>query len=55
MKAPASDGNYTGVWRMKAGNGTTMGKYWVKITVGNPAPAFAVTSVTYYMPIPPST
>ena len=50
MKAPASDGNYTGVWRFTAADGTKMGKYWVKITVGNPAPAFAVTSVTYYMP-----
>ena len=50
MKAPASDGNYTGVWRFTAANGTKMGKYWIKITVGNPPPAFAVTSVTYYMP-----
>lgn len=50
MQAPASDGNYTGVWRFTAADGTKMGKYWVKITVGNPPPAFAVTSVTYYMP-----
>jgi hypothetical protein len=50
MKAPASDGNYTGVWRFTAANGTKMGKYWVMITVGNPPPAFAVTGVTYYMP-----
>ncbi len=50
MQAPASDGDYTGVWRMTAADGTKMGKYWVKITVGNPPPAFAVTSVTYYMP-----
>jgi hypothetical protein len=50
MQAPASDGNYTGVWRFTAADGTKMGKYWVKITVGNPPPEFAVTSVTYYMP-----
>ena len=52
MKAPSSDGNYTGVWRFTAADGTKMGKYWVKITVGNPPPStlFAVTSVSYYMP-----
>ena len=52
MTAPSSDGDYTGVWRFKAADGTKMGKYWVKITVGDPAPppaAFAVTSVTYSM------
>jgi len=53
MTAPSSDGDYTGVWRFKAADGTKMGKYWVKITGGDPAPppaAFAVTSVTYSMP-----
>ena len=53
MTAPPSDGDYTGVWRFKAADGTKMGKYWVKITVGDPAPppaAFAVTSVSYSMP-----
>jgi len=53
MTAPSSDGDYTGVWRFKAANDTKMGKYWVKITVGDTAPppaAFAVTSVTYSMP-----
>ena len=52
MTAPASDGDYTGVWRFTAADGTKMGKYWVKITVGDaaPSPVFAVTSVTYYMP-----
>jgi len=52
MTAPSSDGDYTGVWRFKAADGTQMGKYWVKITVGDPAPppaAFAVTSVSYSM------
>ena len=53
MEAPSSDGDYTGVWRMTAPDGTKMGKYWVKITVGSgspPSPTFAVTSVSYYMP-----
>ena len=53
MTTPSSDGDYTGVWRFKAADGTKMGKYWVKITVGDPAPpptAFSVTSVTYSMP-----
>jgi len=52
MTAPASDGDYTGVWRFTAADGTKMGKYWVKITVGDttPSPTFAVTSVTYSMP-----
>lgn len=52
MTAPASDGDYTGVWRFTAADGTKMGKYWVKITVGDttPSPVFAVTSVSYYMP-----
>jgi len=52
MTAPSSNGDYTGVWRFKAADGTKMGKFWVKITVGDPAPppvAFAVTSVTYSM------
>ena len=53
MTAPSSDGEYTGVWRFKAADGTKMGKYWVKITVGDSAPPpadFAVTGVTYSMP-----
>jgi len=50
MKAPSSDGNYTGVWRFTAADGTKMGKYWVKITVGNPPPSalFAVSGVSFY-------
>ncbi len=53
MQAPASDGDYTGVWRMTAADGTKMGKYWVKITVGDTTPpaAFSVTSVSYSMPL----
>jgi len=50
MTAPSSDGDYSGFWRFKAADGTKMGQYWVKITVGEPAPppaAFAVTSVSY--------
>lgn len=49
MTAPSSDGDYTGVWRFKAADGTKMGKYWVMITVGDPPAAFAVTSVSYSM------
>ena len=49
MTAPSSDGDYTGVWRFRAADGTKMGKYWVKITVGEPPAAFAVTSVSYTM------
>lgn len=49
MTAPSSNGDYTGVWRFTAEDGTKMGKYWVVITVGEPAAAFAVTSVSYSM------
>ena len=51
LTAPSADGDYTGVWRLKAADGEKLGQYWVKITVGSggaPAPppaAFAVTSV----------
>ena len=50
LTAPASNGDYTGVWRIKSDEGDNLGKYWVKITVGAPPAAFAVTSVTFYMP-----
>lgn len=56
MKAPSADGNYTGVWRLKAADGEKLGHYWVKITVGDPGPpapppaAFAVTSVQLTTP-----
>jgi len=53
LTAPASNGDYTGVWRIKSDDGDNLGKYWVKITVGPAGPppaAFAVTSVTFYMP-----
>jgi len=50
LTAPASNGNYTGVWRIKSDDGDNLGKYWVEITVGPPPSAFAVTSVTFYMP-----
>jgi hypothetical protein len=50
MVAPDENGEFTGVWRMKAPNGDTFGNYWVTIYVGpTPAP-FSVTRVTYYMP-----
>jgi len=48
LKAPATNGTYTGVWRLKAADGEKLGKYWVVINVGGGAPApaaFAVTSV----------
>jgi len=50
LTAPAINGDYTGVWRIKSDDGDNLGKYWVKITVGPPPAAFAVTSVTFYMP-----
>jgi hypothetical protein len=45
LKAPNAAGDYVGVWRLKAGDGELLGKYWVKITVGAPPAAFAVTGV----------
>ena len=52
LTAPDTDGDYTGVWRIKSDDGYNLGKYWVKITVGagSPSGPFAVTSVSYYMP-----
>lgn len=50
LKAPASNGSYKGVWRLKSDAGEKLGWYSVNIFVGpTPAP-FAVTSVTFYMP-----
>ena len=46
LTAPDTPGDYTGVWQLFADDGEEMGRYWVKITVKNPAPAFAVTSVS---------
>ena len=46
LTAPNTPGDYTGVWQLFADDGEEMGRYWVKITVENPAPAFAVTSVS---------
>jgi len=34
MTAPTTDGNYTGIWRLKSADGEKLGKYWVDITVG---------------------
>jgi len=59
LKAPSTNGDYTGVWRMKSADGEKMGKYWVVINVGGgasaPAPAgdFAVTSVNLSTPASP--
>ena len=49
LKAPNAAGDYVGVWRLKAGDGELLGKYWVKIKVGGgaaPAGQFAVTGVS---------
>ncbi len=46
LKAPTAAGDYVGVWRLKAADGEKLGKYWVKIKVQEPAPDFAVTSVS---------
>ena len=48
LKAPAANGTYTGVWRLKSDTGEKLGKYWVVINVGGGAPPagpFAVTAV----------
>ena len=50
LTAPDDDGEYTGIWKLKADDGETFGNYWVNIYVGEPEPMFAVTSVSYYMP-----
>ena len=44
--APDTPGKYTGVWQLFADDGEEMGRYWVIINVENPAPPFAVTSVS---------
>jgi hypothetical protein len=46
LKAPDAEGDYTGVWQLFADDGEEMGRYWVKITVKNPTPPLAVTSVS---------
>lgn len=59
LKAPSTNGDYTGVWRMKAADGEKMGKYWVVIKVGGGAPApapagqFAVTSLFFSTALTP--
>lgn len=56
LKAPAANGDYTGVWRLKSDDGEKLGKYWVKIKVGGggaPAGLFAVTSVAFTTPATP--
>ena len=45
LKAPSANGSYTGVWRFQSGSGEIFGNYWAKISVGVPAPPFAVTGV----------
>ena len=44
--APDEPGDYTGVWQLFAEDGEEMGRYWVKITVKDTTPPFAVTSVS---------
>ena len=61
MTAPTTDGEFTGVWRLKAKDGEKLGKYWAAISVGSantpedPDPElppnqdqFMVTSVDLY-------
>ncbi len=50
LTAPSTDGEYTGVWRLKDDKGEFFGNYWVTIYVGTPPQPLAVTSVTFYMP-----
>jgi hypothetical protein len=45
LKAPSTDGAYTGTWVLKSGSGEMFGNYWAKIIVGLPAGPFAVTSI----------
>ena len=56
LTAPDTDGDYTGVWQLFAADGEEMGRYWVKITVGEKAPppdSFAVTGVLLIVPASP--
>lgn len=46
LTAPDEEGHYVGVWQLFAEDGEEMGRYWVDINVEEPAPAFAVTSVS---------
>lgn len=50
LTAPEDDGQYRGVWRLRADDGEKFGNYWVDIYVGEPPAAFAVTGVSFYMP-----
>jgi hypothetical protein len=50
LTAPDDDGQYRGVWRLRADDDEEFGNYWVEIYVGEPSPPFAVTSVSFYMP-----
>ena len=45
LTAPSANGDYTGVWKIKAPDGDLFTYFWAKIRVGAPAPLFAVTSV----------
>jgi len=54
LTAPASNGNYTGYWRLRDGSGVLFNQFYVQIKVQAvvpptlpPAIVFAVTSVTY--------
>lgn len=58
LKAPSTNGEYTGVWRIKSDDGKKLGKYWVVINVGPSAPppaAFAVISAPITAPASPVT
>jgi hypothetical protein len=49
LKAPGSDGTYTGTWKIEANDGERFGNYWATIVVGGEESEtdFAVTSVDF--------
>ena len=49
LTAPTSSGTYTGIWKIRAGDGEEFGDYWVTIVVGEEESSadFAVTSVDF--------
>ncbi len=51
LKAPATDGTYSGTWKIEANDGERFGNYWATIVVGEPedetSADFAVVSVDF--------
>jgi hypothetical protein len=51
LTAPNTAGDYTTVWQLFTDDDEKMSRYWVKISVGQPAPspaAFSLTSVNLF-------